>query len=173
MNRNLTRRRFVRAAAAAAAGPLVLPARVLGRGGGVAPSERLLLGCVGMGGQGQVNMRNLMSQPEVQLVALCDVEQGLGGKGLSAALAAARAHAEKIGRPLSEHDVAVYRDFRELLARPDVDIVSIATPDHWHGVIAAAAARAGKDIYYEKPLTNSIPEGRAVCEAVARHGRVL
>ncbi len=170
---SLSRRRFLRRAAAASVAPLVVPARVLGRGGEVAPSERLGLGCIGVGGQGQGNMRNLMAEREVQLVALCDVEQGAGPRGLEAALATARAHAEKLGRPLGEKDVAVYRDFREKLARPDIDIVCIATPDHWHGVIAVAAARAGKDIYCEKPLTNSIPEGRAVCEAVARYGRVL
>lgn len=172
----LRRRSFLRRTALAAAGvsaPTILPARALGRGGAVAPSERIVLGCIGMGGRGTQNMRNFLAEPDVQLVAICDVEQSDGRHGLNVARAVAVEQAAKVGRPIAANDVAAYRDFRELLARDDIDAVSIATPDHWHGLISIAAARAGKDIYCEKPLTNSIPEGRAVCDAVARYGRVL
>lgn len=168
----VTRRSFLQAAVAVSA-PLIVPAQVLGRGGLVPPSERITIGCIGVGGQGQGNLRNFIAQPDAQVVALCDVERDAAGKGLVPAIATARTHAEKVGRAIGEQDLATYHDFRELLAREDIDVVSISTPDHWHGLICVAAARAGKDIYCEKPLTNSIPEGRAVCGAVKRYGRVL
>jgi predicted dehydrogenase len=152
---------------------MVLPARGLGLDGAVAPSERITMGCIGVGGQGQYNMRNFISQPDVQVVALCDVERGQSGKGLEPAVQAAVEQAQMAGRPMEGASLARYGDFRELLARDDIDAVTVCTPDHWHGAIAAAAARAGKDIYCEKPLTNAIPEGRAVCDAVSRYGRVL
>lgn len=174
---SMNRREFlVRAgggAAVGAAAPMIVPARVLGRGGAVAPSERVTLGCIGVGGQGQGNMRNFISQPEVQLVALCDVEKDSGLQGVEPAARAAAAHAESVGRPIDAASLARFGDFRELLARDNIDAVSICTPDHWHGVISVAAAEAGKDIYCEKPLTNSVPEGRAVAAAVSRFGRVL
>jgi predicted dehydrogenase len=119
-------------------------------------------------------MRNFISQPDVRIVALCDVEQAQGSRtGLPDAVKMAVEHSAKVGRPVEADSLALTGDFRELLARGDVDAVSISTPDHWHGPIAVAAARSGKDIYCEKPLTNSIPEGRAVCDAVARYCRVL
>ena len=127
----------------------------------------------GVGGQGQGNMRQFINQPDVQVVALCDVESGSGRWGLEPATRTAMSHSEKVGRPIGKDELARYSDFRELLAREDIDAVSIATPDHWHGVISVAAAKAGKDIYCEKPLTNSVPEGRAVCNAVSAYSRVL
>jgi len=172
----INRRSFLQRAAAMAVGaaaPMVLPARVLGRGGMVAPSERITMGCIGLGGKGQGNMRQFINQPDLQVVALCDVEKESEHRGLKRATATALTHSEKTGRPLQESSLAFYSDFRELLARDDIDAVSIATPDHWHGVISVEAAKANKDIYCEKPLTNSIPEGRAVCDAVARYSRVL
>ena len=156
-----------------AAAPMILPARILGRDGAVPPSQQITMGCIGVGGQGQFNMRNFISQPDVRVVALCDVEGGFQNSGLEPAVQAAVAQAELAGRPVTEDSLRQYRDFRELLAREDIDAVSICTPDHWHGVIAVAAAQAGKDIYCEKPLANSIPEGRAVCRAVSRYARVL
>jgi len=156
-----------------AAAPMIVPAQVLGRGGSVAPSERIAIGCIGLGGQGQGNMRQFINQPDVRIVALCDVEQGFERWGLTRAMETAVSHSNRVERPIDEASLGIYRDFRELLARDDIDAVSIATPDHWHGVISVAAAKANKDIYCEKPLTNSIPEGRAVCDAVARYGRVL
>jgi len=176
MKTRLNRRGFLQRAGGAALGfaaPMIVPARVLGRGGAVAPSERIALGCIGVGGQGQGNMRNFIAQPDAQIVALCDVEKGFENKGLAAAGKTAVDQSAKVGRPIGEGSLATFHDFRELLARDDIDAVSISTPDHWHALITIAAARAGKDIYCEKPLTNSVPEGRAVCDAVARYGRVL
>lgn len=172
----VSRRGFLQRAGGAAIGlaaPMIVPSRVLGRDGATAPSERITIGCIGLGGQGQGNMRNFIAQPDAQIVALCDVERGAEHRGLAAARKTAADSSGKVGRPIGDGSLATYRDFRELLARDDIDAVSIGTPDHWHGLIAVAAARAGKDIYCEKPLTNSVPEGRAVCDAVARHSRVL
>lgn len=106
---------------------------------------------------GSVHLDWFHNQPDVEVVALCDVDR----RHLNAAR-------DKLGG-----ECAAYGDFRELLARPDVDVVLIATPDHWHGLTTIAAARAGKHVYCEKPLTNSIGEGRAVCKAVADNDVVL
>ncbi len=99
-----------------------------------------------------------VQQPDVHVAAVCDVDQN---------------HLEAARQALGKSDHQEYGDFRELLARDDIDAVVIATPDHWHGLCAIAAARAGKDIYCEKPLTNSIGEGRAVCQAVAENQAIL
>ncbi len=180
----MKRRTFLKTAVAALSFPSIVPASALGKNGAVAPSDRIVMGCIGLGGQGVANMRGFINQPDTQIVALCDVDEGLGkldtpypfpssrGGLLPARKTAAEQYA-RLNRPISEKDFALYKDFRELLARDDIDAVTVCTPDHWHGIISVAAARAGKDIYCEKPLTNSIPEGRAVCEAVRHYGRIL
>lgn len=160
-----TRRKFLRTAAGAALGtvlaPHFVPASALGRGRHVAPSERITIGCIGTGGMGTANMRSFLEKPAARVVAVCDVDS---------------AHRERARRLVNEayrtSDCAVYNDFRELLARSDIDAVSIAVPDHWHGIMSVAAARAGKDIYGEKPLAYSIAEGRAIVDAVQRYGIV-
>lgn len=148
-----SRRQFLKSAA-----PLILPAAVLGRAGAVAPNSKIRLVCIGVGGQGTSNLRAFLTDERVQVVALCDVDE----KHLERAAGLA-----KLGK------ADCYRDFREVLARSDVDAVMNATPDHWHAVIAVAAARAGKDLYSEKPLGASIGEGRAICNAVKENKRVL
>jgi len=162
----LTRRQFLGRTAAVAAGAATLPAIIsssaLGKDGAVAPGDRIVMGCIGTGGQGTGNMRNFMSDPEVQMVAVCDVD---------------KSHMDAAAAEVDKHygagSCTAYSDFRELLAREDINAVSIGTPDHWHGLVSVAAARAGKDIYCEKPLVNTIAEGRAVCDAVRANGRVL
>ncbi len=138
--------------------PLVLPAAVLGRAGAVAPNDRVRMAFVGLGGQGMSNLRAFLADERVQVVALCDVDAQ---------------HLEKAAALAKLGKADCYRDFREVLARADVDAVMNATPDHWHSNVAVAAARAGKDLYSEKPLGASIAEGRAICQAVADHQRVL
>jgi predicted dehydrogenase len=157
MNSAISRRRFLGAAAAATA-PLILPGRVLGLDGATSPNNKVRMAAIGVGGQGFGDMSGLMGDERVQMVAVCDVDAGC------------RARAAKSAN-LKENDV--YKDYREVLARKDVDAVLIATPDHWHAVIATAAAAAGKDLYSEKPLAASIGEGRAMCEAVKKYKRVL
>jgi predicted dehydrogenase len=160
-----TRRDFLKSASAAAIGalglPLFIPSSALGRSGTVAPGNRITIGCIGVGGMGMANMQSFLGIPEAQVIAVCDVD--------AKHRAAARATVEtKTGRK----GVVEYNDFRELIARTDLDAVSIAVPDHWHALIATAAAKAGLDIYGEKPLGYSIAEGRAIVDAVERYGIV-
>jgi predicted dehydrogenase len=110
---------------------------------------------------GVANMESFLGKPEAQLVAVCDVD--------AKHRAEARSTAEKRG---GKKGIAEYDDFRELIVRRDLDAVSIATPDHWHALIAIAAAREGLDIYGEKPLGYSIAEGRAIVDAVDRYGTI-
>ena len=150
---NHTRRSFLRVAA-----PLILSPGVLGRAGATAPNSKIRLACIGLGGQGTSNMRAFLTDERVQVVAVCDVD----AKHREAAAAMAK---------LGKGDT--YNDFREVLARKDVDAVMNATPDFWHSNVAIAAAQAGKDLYSEKPLAASIAEGRAICHAVEKHKRIL
>ena len=166
----LSRRRFLETAAAAAAAPLIVPSRVLsGRG---APSAQMTFGCIGVGRQGRGDMQELIYrglETGARVVAVCDVN---AHRREDAQWLAERIYAAEMG-PAAGRGIAAYRDFRELLARPDIDGVLIATPDHWHGVQAVAAAQAGKDIYVEKPMTFTLAEGRRLVEAVRRNKRVL
>jgi predicted dehydrogenase len=161
-----TRRQFLHQAGALSAGivaaPMIVPSSALGRDGATAPSERIVMGTIGTGGMGRGNTGAFMGQSDVQMVAVCDVD----AKHLMEAR-------DLVNNKYGNQDCTTYRDFRELLDRDDIDAVVIATPDHWHGLISVAAARKGKDMYTEKPLTNSIGEGRAVCEAVKENERIL
>ncbi|HNT86220.1 MAG TPA: Gfo/Idh/MocA family oxidoreductase, partial [Candidatus Hydrogenedentes bacterium] len=150
----VSRRDFMRGAAAAAGAFMIVPRHVLGGALFTAPSERPTRAVIGVGGMGKGHMAYTGAG---KLLAVCDVDEG----HLNEAVAAA-------GK-----DVKGYKDFREVLARRDIDIVHIATPPHWHGLIAAAAAEAGKDIWCEKPMTRTIGEGTKVVEAVQRHGRIF
>ena len=169
--RTLSRRQFLRRTAGAAAGavafPYIIPGSALGLDGAVAPSNRITMASIGVGGQGTYDTTALMSLPDTQYLALCDVDR--------LHLEAAKGKVENYykDKGVAEPGIATYNDFREVLARDDIDAVMIATPDFWHAVITVAAAEAGKDIYCEKPLAHSVPEGRAVVNAVRRHGRVL
>lgn len=167
--RTITRRAFIKKLAAAApicAAPAFVPARVFGKN---APSNRITLGCIGMGRKGRGDLREFLGFDRVQVVAVCDVDANR--------MQAARDMVDAWYRSKSKtnHDSACtgYRDFRALLARPDIDAVSIVTPDHWHALPAIAAAKSGKDIFVQKPLTRTISEGRALCRAVHAYGRVL
>jgi len=135
-----------------------------------APSNRIAIGMIGMGRQAYYsNLKTFLSMPDTQVVAVCDVDAWR----LDNARDAVERHYAQDRQSGSFHGCAVYRDFRELLARPDIDAVMISTPDHWHVPMAAAAAKAGKDICCEKPLTLSIAEGRALSDTVRRYGRVF
>jgi predicted dehydrogenase len=160
-NLRITRRRFLGSSAAALAGPYVVPSSVLGLAGRPAPSARLTMGAIGVGGQGTVDLRNFLACEDVRVLAVCDVD-------------ARRRHNAKgiVDAQYGNKDCAEYNDFRELLARDDVDTVLIATPDHWHAIISIAAAHRGKDLYCEKPISLTVAEGRAVVETMTRMGRV-
>jgi hypothetical protein len=161
MREGLTRRRFLKRAAGAAAAPYVLTSSALGAGGRPAASSRIVMGGIGMGGQGSTDLRAFMGSPEVQVVAVCDVQADN--------LARIKAAVEKRYGP----GCAAYGDFRDLTGRPDLDAVVIGTPDHWHAIPAIEACRRGKDVYCEKPLSLTIREGRAMVEAARRNGRVF
>ncbi len=170
----LTRRAFLHrasvAAGAALAAPLIVPARVLGADGAVAPGNRINLGFIGTGRQ--VFYANLpwhLASEETQVVAVCDVDSWRMEKA-SAKVEEAYAAKSPSG---TWKGCAMHQDFRELLARKDVDAVMISTPDHWHAYIAIEAAKAGKDIALEKPISLSVAEGRAIAEAVKKHGRIF
>ncbi len=165
----VSRRLFLKTTAAAAA-PLILPARVLF--GPRAPSAQLTFGCVGVGRQGRSDMQELIYrglEAGARVVAVCDVN---AHRLEDAQWLAERIYAAELG-PAASRGIAAYRDFRELLARPDIDGVLIASPDHWHGLQAVASAEAGKDVFVEKPMTYTIAEGRRLVEAVRRNKRVL
>jgi predicted dehydrogenase len=174
--KRINRREFLKNSAAlttAALGfPYIVKSSVFGADGSTAPSNRIVMGCIGMGGQGTFNMKAFLNNLDVQVVAICDVDAGSSNYHVGKTFGREPSR-EIVNNKYGNRDCAVYRDFRELLARGDIDAVTVCTPDHWHGLICVAAAKANKDIYCEKPLTNTIAEGRAVCEAVKRHGRVL
>lgn len=160
----ITRRQFLQstvAVGAVGAGQFI-PARVLGAGGSVAPSERVNLGVIGLGIQGIGDMRAFLGIPEVRVVAVADVHGGQRAAGK-----------QVVDAHYGSSDCAVYSDFRELIARPDVDAVQITTPDHWHPLIAAEAARHGKHMYQEKPMGWSFRAARAVEQAVKANGVVF
>ncbi len=167
--RGVTRRDFLKGAAAAVAGPYLIAPSALAVSGRPAPSDRIVMGCIGVGGMGTGDMRDFLGNADVQIVAACDIDgrrRQVAKKGLEQHYAAQLAKGTYKG-------CATYNDFRELLAREDIDAVSIATPDHWHCLLGIAAAEAGKDMYIEKPLSLTIAEGRALSDAVKRYGRVF
>ncbi|HOZ45629.1 MAG TPA: Gfo/Idh/MocA family oxidoreductase [Candidatus Hydrogenedentes bacterium] len=154
----ISRRGFIKHSAAAVAFPTIVPASALGLGRVPAPGNRVAMGFIGVGGKGTGGMRNFMSCADCQVVAVCDVNR------------AARDEARNLAQ-LAES--AAYNDFRELFARDDIDAVQVATPDHWHVLASMAAIEAGKDVYCEKPLSNTLAEGRALVDSVRRHGAVF
>jgi predicted dehydrogenase len=163
--RPLPRRAFLKqslAMAGVAALPAVLPARALGRDGVFAPSERIVLGAIGIGPRGWHDLECMIAEPDVQFVAICDIRADRR--------AAVKAMADaKYGN----HDCAAYRDMFDLLARPEIDAVLIATGDHWHAVGSILALKAGKHVYSEKPCGLTIGLCQAVDETVRRYGRVF
>ncbi len=162
---NLSRRTFIRAAAAASA-PFILPSSVWSAA--TKPNDRVTLGVIGVGIQGRGLMGGFLAKPEFQTVAVCDVDTTRRNDGK-----------KRVNDFYAKRNDTAYKgcdahaDFRELLARKDIDAVVIATPDHWHAYMAIAAAKAGKDIYCEKPLCQSIVEARAMVNAVRKNKRVF
>ncbi|ADB17090.1 oxidoreductase domain protein [Pirellula staleyi DSM 6068] len=162
---NQNRRSFLKTTAAAASAlaiPYYVPASVLGLEDKAPPSDRIVMGCIGTGGKGRHNMGTFMGFPDVQMVAVCDVD----------AKNRDMAHKQVNGHYKNE-DCKAYNDFREITSRTDIDAVAISTPDHWHAIASIAAANGGKDIYCEKPLANSVAEGRGICNAVEKNKRIL
>ena len=165
----VTRRRFLKSAAAAVAAPMIVSSRALGLDGAVAAGSRIAVGAIGTGGRCWGTLPAFLHSPQCQVVAVCDV-QALRRQQSTAQVQAHYAAATQAG---TYQGCQAYNDFRELLARADIDAVQISTPDHWHVPIGIAAAQAGKDIYGEKPLGATVGEGKRMVEAVRRYGRVF
>jgi len=142
--------------------PYVVPGSALGKDGRTAPSSRVVLGSIGVGSMGKGDMKSLMRAAGTQMVAVCDVveQRRKEAKGI-------------VDDNYRSKDCKAYGDFRDLLARQDIDAVSVTTQDHWHALIAVAAAKAGKDVYCQKPLGTTVREGQVMRDTVRRYGRVF
>jgi len=159
-----TRRRFLSAALQAGAlclAPQIVPGSVLGKGG-TAPSDRIVLGAIGIGNRGSYVLGCFLEEKDVQFVAICDVKA-----------ARRKAVKERADAKYGNNNCAMYRDLRELLARDDIDAVLIATGPNWHALASVTAANAGKDVYCEKPCTKNIVESLALADTFRRTGRVF
>jgi len=157
----ISRRRFLAATGVAVAAPTIIPASALGRGAQAAPSERVTLGVVGWGMQGPGNTDAFLKLKDCQVVAACDIDQN----HLQAAVNTINGH-------YKNNDCKTYHDYRELMARTDIDAVMLAVPDNWHALIAVEAAKNKKDIYGEKPLARTIAEQQAIVKAVQANKRI-
>jgi len=158
-----SRRHFLKSVAAAStfAVPHIVPSHVLGRDGAVAPSERITLGGIGVGNRGSYVLSRFLKNPDLQMVATADLQ---------------RSRREKVKAMVDKHygnkDLVIYRDMYDILGREDIDAVLITTGDRWHTLASILAAKAGKDIYCEKPCSMTIEESRMLADGIARYGRV-
>lgn len=161
LNSGMTRRHFLAAAGLAVAAPTIIPASALGQGNTPAPSERITLGVVGWGMQGPGNTDAFLGLKECQVVAACDLDKN----HLQSAL-------NRINGHYKNQDCKSYHDYREMMARTDIDAVMLAVPDTWHALTATEAANNKKDIYGEKPLARTIAEQQAIVRAVQKNNRI-
>jgi len=178
---NLTRRNFLRSSAVLTAtafgGPHVLPSSVFGQN---APSKRITLGIIGCGNQSTVDLPQWLKNDDCQIIAVCDVNRASCGYKTEKQFLGREPQRDFINQFYAKKTRSgqfkgcdMHADFREVLAREDVDAVAIITPDHWHAVMTILAAKAGKDIYCQKPLTLTIRDGQEMIKAVRRHKRIL
>ena len=157
-----TRRDFLKTASMAIAAPYVITTTALGGEGRPAASERVVMGGIGIGNQGTGDHAGFLSRADVQYVAVCDVKKEVRERAKG-----------KVDEHYKNGDCTMYNDFRELLARKDIDAVHIATPDHWHSIIVIDACRNGKDAYCQKPETRTLREGPLMIAAARRYARVV
>ncbi len=161
----LSRRRFMKTAASASTAfalPNIVPGSALGKNGIVAPSERIVMGGIGIGNRGTYDLGCFLQQPDVQFVAICDVKES-----------ARNAAKGRVDKRNGNSDCETYRDLRVLLDRADIDGVLIATGPNWHATAATMAAKAGKDVYCEKPSTKNIQQSLDLAKIFKRTGRVF
>src|SRR4051812_33452160 len=181
MTHSPTRRQFLATSAALLGPPLIVPTGALGVGppGRPAAGSRINIGVIGTGNMGLGDIRGFLADKRVQVVAVCDVNRESAGYWNGAVAG------REPGRRLVEQHYAAerkagkyrgctaYSDFRDLIARKDIDVVVVSTPDHWHAIPAIAACKANKDVYCQKPLSLTIAEGRAMSDAARKHKRVF
>lgn len=159
--------------------PSIVPASAIGASGRVAPSNRIVMATIGTGNQGTNDMKGLLRDERVQMVAVCDLNRQSAGywngavAGREPGRKIVNSHYSEATRSGSFKGCAAYEDFREVLARKDIDAVLIAIPDHWHAITSVEACKAGKDVYCQKPLSLTIAEGRAMSDAVKKYDRVF
>ncbi|MCK5001145.1 MAG: Gfo/Idh/MocA family oxidoreductase, partial [Anaerohalosphaera sp.] len=164
--KDLSRRGFIKASAAAFGIPYMVPASVFGAN---APSNRINVGAIGTGRMGRGDIMDIIGFDEVRIIAACDVDKNRvrdAKKLIEGKYAAQKASGEYKGCDM-------YGDYRELIARDDIDAVMICTPDHWHALPAMAAAKAGKDIFMQKPFGLTIEEGRKLSDTIRRYGNIF
>jgi predicted dehydrogenase len=165
-HRDITRRGFMKKTVGMAAGavgfPYIIRSSALGKAGEVAASKRITVGCIGVGPQGSAVMGNFLAQKDVRVVAVSDVKSNVR-----------EAAQNSVNKYYQDTGCTAYNDFRELIGRDDIDVVLVATCDHWHVLAALAAVKAGKDVYVEKPLGISLEQDQALRAAVHRHGRIF
>ncbi len=160
--RDSTRRDFIKTAGVAVAAPYFVSASVFGKEDRPVPSDRIVMAGIGLGNMGSGDQGSFLDRKDVQYVAVCDVRQGQRetAKG-------------KVDKKYGNSDCREYVDFREIMARDDIDAVHIATPDHWHAIQVIEACRNGKDVYCQKPETRTLREGKLMVDAARRYARVV
>ncbi len=162
LTKGVSRRQFLAAAGVVvAAAPTIIPASALGAEGQTAPSERITMGVVGWGMQGPGNTGEFLRNKDCQVVASCNIDEHHLQRSL-----------DTINKRYDNKDCKAYKDYREMMAREDIDAVMLAVPDHWHALIATEAANHKKDIYGEKPLARTIAEQQAIVKAVQNNNRI-
>jgi predicted dehydrogenase len=160
--RKSTRRDFIKTASAAVAVPYIITSAALGNQERAAASDRIVMGGIGIGNMGNGDQGAFLGRGDVQYVATCDVRKGVRDNSKA-----------RIDNHYKNKDCTAYNDFRELLAREDIDAVHVATPDHWHAIMVIEACRNGKDVYCQKPETRTLREGPLMIEAARRYARVV
>ncbi len=156
-----TRREFLQTAGAAIAAPYVITSTALGNADVPPASDRIVMAGIGIGNQGSNDQGEFLKRPDVQYIAMSDVRKSVRNKSKG-----------RIDGHYKNSDCVTYNDFREVLARPDIDAVHIATPDHWHAIVMIEACRNGKDVYCQKPETRTLREGPLMIDAARRYSRV-
>lgn len=165
-NKQISRRSFLKKTTSAAVGaisfPYIVSSSALGQAGGVAAGERIVMGFIGVGGRGTSLLRNFLHLSDAQVVAICDVKRQNRDRAK-----------QTVDKQYKTTGCSAYTDFRELVARNDIDAVVVASTDHWHVLHALTAVRAGKDVYCEKPLGMSVEQGQVLRREVNRYSRVF
>jgi hypothetical protein len=172
-----SRSAFIKSAACTVAAPTIVPRSVFGT---YAPSNRINVGFIGLGNQSKIDLPAFLKNDDVQVLAVCDVNRGSDGYKDAQDFLGREPGKQKVEAFYATKKSAshykgcdAYADFREVIARDDIDAVVIVVPDHWHALMTIAAARAGKDIYCEKPLSLSVAQGQAMVKAVRQYKRIL
>jgi len=163
---SMNRRQFLKSlcgrALAIASFPYIVPSSVLGANGAVPPSEKIVMGFIGVGSMGGGHLRTFLGYKDVRVAAVCDLREMFRQKAKN-----------KVNQHYGDKGCRTYHDFREMLSRKDIDAVAVVTPDHWHSLVGLEAALNGKDMYYEKPLSMSIREDKALRDTINRYGIIF